>query len=547
MKLLTPCLSLLAISFATPIYAQMCTDPFEPNDRKAAAVQITAGTMIRANVEAVNADWYGVIVPPGMAAKVNLTFNAGEGMLSMLTHGATPRESNCPLNGQGWALFFNESVVGETCFISVEHERILDTLLENVCQDYELSVDLAPIASCSGPNSLGEPNNTQPTSSFVVPGVSLGYTCGIASVDYDYFETDLPPLSRIRIDVSHDVFAGRLNVEEVTGTLCDPFLVGDGVHRAYWTNTTMSPLTVKWRVSTDALGQRVPACMSYDMEVTVNDLVPQSLVTDGLDTIPHGTPATALRIGPGTYPSLAVERGTRDYYEVEIPAGESIEVRISDVTEDLSLAVNIDAPGRRKLRWFEGAESFTLRNDSASAKVVTFDIDPALTSACDIGASGSGFPTQLGTYNLEIACPGCPVSSVGVAVCLAVVPNSTGLPGRLTAIGERDLPSNNLILSATQLPDGMFGLFLAARGVGFMANPGGSQGNICLGAPMVRFTDVIPLSDLGALVYRVDLGNIPASPTVPVLAGEVWYFQCWHRDVNPTATSNFTDAIGIDF
>jgi hypothetical protein len=31
------------------------------------------------------------------------------------------------------------------------------------------------------------------------------------------------------------------------------------------------------------------------------------------------------------------------------------------------------------------------------------------------------------------------------------------------------------------------------------------------------------------------------------IPGETWYFQAWHRDANPTLTSNFTDAVSITF
>ena len=32
-----------------------------------------------------------------------------------------------------------------------------------------------------------------------------------------------------------------------------------------------------------------------------------------------------------------------------------------------------------------------------------------------------------------------------------------------------------------------------------------------------------------------------------VAAGETWHFQGWFRDADPTATSNFTDAVAITF
>jgi hypothetical protein len=33
----------------------------------------------------------------------------------------------------------------------------------------------------------------------------------------------------------------------------------------------------------------------------------------------------------------------------------------------------------------------------------------------------------------------------------------------------------------------------------------------------------------------------------PILQGETWNFQAWYRDVSPTQTSNFTDAVAVRF
>ena len=41
----------------------------------------------------------------------------------------------------------------------------------------------------------------------------------------------------------------------------------------------------------------------------------------------------------------------------------------------------------------------------------------------------------------------------------------------------------------------------------------------------------------------VDLTNILTNPPQPVLAGQTWTFQLWHRDVSNTA--NFTQAVEI--
>lgn len=44
----------------------------------------------------------------------------------------------------------------------------------------------------------------------------------------------------------------------------------------------------------------------------------------------------------------------------------------------------------------------------------------------------------------------------------------------------------------------------------------------------------------------LDLTNVP-TPTgsESLMAGETRYFQMWHRDANPTPTSNFSNGLSI--
>ncbi|MFT7678549.1 MAG: hypothetical protein ACI8QC_002542, partial [Planctomycetota bacterium] len=45
----------------------------------------------------------------------------------------------------------------------------------------------------------------------------------------------------------------------------------------------------------------------------------------------------------------------------------------------------------------------------------------------------------------------------------------------------------------------------------------------------------------------LDLLSFPASPSVAVVAGDTWNFQCWHRDQNPNTTSNFSEGRSVQF
>ena len=108
---------------------------------------------------------------------------------------------------------------------------------------------------------------------------------------------------------------------------------------------------------------------------------------------------------------------------------------------------------------------------------------------------------------------------------------------------------NDLTIKALQLPENQFGMFLTSKTSGFVAHPGGSQGNLCLGGAIGRFKgpgQVFDTKTFGAGWLAVDLGALP-TPTGPVAAqaGETWYFQCWYRDVG--SHSNFTDGLRVTF
>jgi hypothetical protein len=129
----------------------------------------------------------------------------------------------------------------------------------------------------------------------------------------------------------------------------------------------------------------------------------------------------------------------------------------------------------------------------------------------------------------------------------AAAPNSTGLPGEIRAHGDDRAAANALRLRASQLPPNAAGYFLTSRTTGFIANPGGSQGNLCLGGAIGRYSgSVLHSSPAGRFELQLDLTYVPL-PTgaVPAQAGETWHFQAWYRDANPSVTSNFTDATAV--
>jgi hypothetical protein len=146
---------------------------------------------------------------------------------------------------------------------------------------------------------------------------------------------------------------------------------------------------------------------------------------------------------------------------------------------------------------------------------------------------------------------GCP-ASVGAVYCAPAVPNSTGVGAELAALGSTVVAEDDLFLSATNLPNDSFGVFLASQAQGFFPGYNGSQGTLCLGGMVGYFARPGEVQNSGAggeLGLALDLTSLP-TPTgaVPATPGDTWHFQAWYRDrALLGARSNFTPGISVAF
>jgi hypothetical protein len=197
------------------------------------------------------------------------------------------------------------------------------------------------------------------------------------------------------------------------------------------------------------------------------------------------------------------------------------------------------------------------------------------TDRVDFGAPGANLSITEGTVDLSVAAGqiltsitfsnrsntgagyailACNVTtfSLGSNYCGPAVANSTGNPGSISAEGSPSAAANNVTLTVSDLPANAFGFFLTSQTTANVANPGGSQGNLCLGGAIGRFVGPGQIKNSGAggtFDLVLDLTQQP-SPTgfVSIQPGESWNFQAWHRDaVGGSVTSNFTDGLTISF
>jgi hypothetical protein len=141
--------------------------------------------------------------------------------------------------------------------------------------------------------------------------------------------------------------------------------------------------------------------------------------------------------------------------------------------------------------------------------------------------------------------------SVGSNYCAANI-NSSGASAVMDAFGSPNAGANELTLSCSSMPALVFGFFIASTDDGFVANPGGSAGNLCLSGSIGRYVGPGQIQNsglAGTISQAADLTAVPQpNGAVPALAGDTWRFQCWFRDsASGQVTSNFSDGLSITF
>jgi len=143
------------------------------------------------------------------------------------------------------------------------------------------------------------------------------------------------------------------------------------------------------------------------------------------------------------------------------------------------------------------------------------------------------------------------LSCVTSCFCLSN-PNSTGVNSTMTVTGSLSVTDNDVTLTAI-VPPNVFGFFITSPNQGFTPNPGGSAGNICLGAGVGRFQQLAMNSgslgtfSISTTAGQWSLASIPSAPApYAATAGGTANFQAWHRDPSPSGpTSNFTDGVTV--
>lgn len=150
--------------------------------------------------------------------------------------------------------------------------------------------------------------------------------------------------------------------------------------------------------------------------------------------------------------------------------------------------------------------------------------------------AASGAPGEFNAVSIPTLCTGNP--------------NSTGIVSTTFVVGSPSAQANDSTLWTVGLPAGAFGFFITSPMQGFIQNPAGSSGNICLGGGIGRLLNgggTMVSDPAGTFRFENDLTQHPTpNGVVTIQSGEEWFFQAWHRDSEGgLPTSNFSEACSV--
>ena len=136
--------------------------------------------------------------------------------------------------------------------------------------------------------------------------------------------------------------------------------------------------------------------------------------------------------------------------------------------------------------------------------------------------------------------------AIGTQYCEANF-NSVQQNGWLALYGNQDAGSTHVGI-AQDLPVGVPCMMIAGMNPAVINMPGGSMGTLCIAGPVRVASTLTSTLANGLAVFLLDSGSLPGpGGTISVLAGETWNYQVWHRDNVGGSTSNFTNAVRVQY
>tara|TARA_R110002126_G_scaffold66038_9_gene167973 strand:+ start:9179 stop:11629 length:2451 start_codon:yes stop_codon:yes gene_type:complete len=363
----------------------------------------------------------------------------------------------------------------------------------------------------------------------------------------DFFEVQVPAGQSYAFVMTHDPLLGDVDVrlwDSACAGLADQGIEGSGEERVTYTNSSGGSQSVYLEVFLD---DAVP-CNVYDLDIAQ---VAAPCTTDVDVFTGNYDCAAPAPLQSGVHFPLHTSVVEPDHYTFCVAPNQDVTIdllfEVEDGDLDMFLFEGEDCSGpvvgvAMSTDSVERIEWFNPSLDTPQRLTLLVVVAPGSFHACVENAIAIGY--QAGDCDAPQ-----PAGPIGSTYCSPANLNSLDVPAVMTAIGQEELALQDVTLQASGLPLNQFGFFIVSATQGFVANPGGSMGNLCLAGDIGRYQDqVMGSGALGMITLEVDLLDLPTNPPQPVLVGQTWNFQAWYRDVVlGTPRSNFTDAVSITF
>ena len=383
-----------------------------------------------------------------------------------------------------------------------------------------------------------------------VLGVGLQSNLGVVLGDPDYFRVTVPPSTALDVQVTLPSSFGptiRANIRDATcGQVLDST---PGSAFQELTAVNGQATSQEFVIEVFLLEQSTAGlCGLYDLNVELRPV--SCAVPDWLEPNDDCTFDTAV-VPSGFYPDLTLEAEGVDHYGFCIAPGSQLSADIFFSHDDGDLDMQLIDLYSQSCLAFNNTATLSSASSMTDDESILWSNGTGATMLAVLRVRNMS-PGGCASYSMDLSGAGTncefPFLVSGNGGCSQGMPNSTGARSTLSFFGTPIVAFNDLLVRGEDLPPGTFAYLLAGRTSGFTANPGGSQGDLCLDQPIGRFTaQVGSVSSAGTFDTQVDIGAIPMNPAVAALPGETWFFQLWHRDTNPTPTSNFSSASFVEF
>ncbi|QDV05519.1 hypothetical protein Poly30_10170 [Planctomycetes bacterium Poly30] len=543
-------LSLLAFSLATSVQAQCPNDDGLGNNTFATATAVPTGATSLFNLVVMGVgqanfavpdtgnDFFAIEIGPGRTLDVDAGYDFSQVALYLQLYssgGGFIVGTNPNTQSAGFS-YTNPLSTSRTVYL-----RVTSASTPNGCGDYDLDIRNQ---ACPFDDALEDFDTCQSSFPLVsVPTIEL-QRLAVLDGDDDWFDIRLQPGERLDVAIvfEHaradiDLFLVDLNGGNCGGPSLASSVSTTDNESVSFTNTSGSvqdiAIGVEWYDS--AAGN---SCNDYELQYSVTAAPGDDLFEDNDDL------CTPSPVGLGVHENLIVFDTDSDFYFFGVVQGERANVSIDFLHAD----------GDLDLRLYDvtngciGAPLIGSSDSTSNYEEVSFTATNPGVTLCTLEVFY--YPNDGGNNQYELTLGKGFPTSIGETVCNNT-PNSTGLQGFIIGSGSDVVSANSLTLGCQDLPVNSFAFFNGSMGFQRVANPGGSQGDLCIaGAPIGRFVgpgQVQSSGSTGFVSLQVDLTNLP-QPTgsVAALPGDTWYFQLWYRDaVGGMPVSNFSSGLRV--